>query len=213
MEDLLEQIVKESSGSGSSSGSAKHAQLKTVCKEVHDFLEAQQGSVRASPHELRGRCLAALKLTLESKSSKLVSLAVVGFQKFLRDDRFHSKLECESESEWLPTQLLSAVSSLCTQPDDVQLNLLKVLLNMAACTMVSMNVSPWSLNEPVVVLRVLDVCRSAYSRTASSPAVKTAAVATAGHTLRAFCEHLANEEAAIRTMASTIRLLTKWLSC
>lgn len=47
----------------------------------------------------------------------------------LRDDRFQSPYEPEDDSLWLPAQMLHAMSSMLSQSDDTQTDMLKVSLN------------------------------------------------------------------------------------
>lgn len=44
----------------------------------------------------------------------------------LRDDRFQSPYEPEDDSLWLPAQMLHAMSSMLSQSDDTQTDMLKV---------------------------------------------------------------------------------------
>lgn len=48
----------------------------------------------------------------------------------LRDDRFQSPYEPEDDSLWLPAQMLHAMSSMLSQSDDTQTDMLKVSLNL-----------------------------------------------------------------------------------
>lgn len=44
----------------------------------------------------------------------------------LRDDRFQSPYEPEDDSLWLPAQMLHTMSSIVSQSDDTQTDMLKV---------------------------------------------------------------------------------------
>lgn len=95
-----------------------------------------------------------------------------------------------------------AIGSIKSFSDDVQIELLKVLLNMACTTW-------WSMNE-VIILRILNICQEAYCT--SNAAVKIAAQATASQTLWAFCDHLQKEEKVLKVIYCSHPLCyTLWL--
>ncbi|XP_063904392.1 brefeldin A-inhibited guanine nucleotide-exchange protein 3 isoform X1 [Zophobas morio] len=176
MEDLLLNIVKEATGT-------KLANLKQGAQEAHDLLCNQNNLLRSPSHELRTSCFVPLKLALESKKSKLVSLALTGFNKIVRDERFQSGTEPEDDSLWLPAQLLLATSSMLSQCEDTQVQLLRVVLNLA-CS------ASWALNGRLVML-LISRCGEAYEN--GTQPVRAAAQAAASQTLTAFCTFLDEE--------------------
>ncbi|EFA08546.2 Brefeldin A-inhibited guanine nucleotide-exchange protein 3-like Protein [Tribolium castaneum] len=176
MEDLLLNIVKESTGT-------KLSNLKQSAQEAHDLLCNQNNLLRSPSHELRTACFIPLKLALESKKSKLVSLALTGLNKIVRDERFQSGTEPEDDSLWLPAQLLLATSSMLTQCEDTQVHILRVVLNLA-CS------ASWALNGRLVML-LITRCGEAYEN--GTQPVRAAAQAAASQTLTAFCTFLDEE--------------------
>ncbi|KAK7050061.1 hypothetical protein SK128_003659, partial [Halocaridina rubra] len=118
MEEVLEQLTRETTAS-------KYGSIHLACVEARDLLESQAALLRSPPHELRAACLKPLQMSLESRQTKLMSLAVSGYYKLLRDTQFHSVYEEDDESMWLPCQLLGALQSLPFHSEDVQVELLK----------------------------------------------------------------------------------------
>ena len=52
--------------------------------------------------------------------------AFILFQKLLKDSRFQSSIETESEDKWLPIQILKSVYSTPNLPEDIQTDVMKV---------------------------------------------------------------------------------------
>lgn len=103
MEDILLNIVKEATGSKLSSlkQSAQEANgsnhirrmFPLVIVRFVDLLCSQNNLLRSPSHELRTVCFLPLRLALESKRSKLVSLALTGFNV---SDCCHNMCSCDA---------------------------------------------------------------------------------------------------------------------
>ncbi|KAF5291462.1 hypothetical protein FQR65_LT01774 [Abscondita terminalis] len=176
MEDLLLNIIKEGTG-------PKLVSLRQGAQEAYDLLCSQNNLLRNPSYELRAACFSPLKIALDSKRSKLVTLALSGLNKIVRDERFQAGSEPEDDSLWLPAQLLHATSSMLSQCEDTQVQILRVVLNLAcgAC---------WTLNGRLVML-LISRCGEAYE-TGTQP-IRAAAQAAASQTLTAFCTFLDEE--------------------
>lgn len=133
--------------------------------------------------EVRELCLKAVSLCLANKNSKLTAAAVEGFQRLLRDRMFWT-LDTEDEERLLPLQITSCVAEyIVNQVESVQVDLLKVLLEMA-CT-------GTELMTQTSVEAVLAVCLKIVHGPASpSKSILMAAQATSSQTIECFVKHL-----------------------
>ncbi|KAG8200080.1 hypothetical protein JTE90_001936 [Oedothorax gibbosus] len=173
MEDVLAKIMKDAS-------STKHAHIKQSCLQSQELLANQHELMRSPPYEIRFKVLETLRLALESKQSKLVSDALNGFQRMIWDKSFQSVFESEKEENWIPMQIMTAMESINVQSDDIQVEILKILLNMTSTHGQSLT------SRSIIMLTCL--CLEAFSNNAFG--VRTAAQATINQTLTSFCAML-----------------------
>ncbi|XP_076031300.1 brefeldin A-inhibited guanine nucleotide-exchange protein 3 isoform X2 [Oratosquilla oratoria] len=166
MEEVLDQIIRESSNS-------KFQLIRHTAVDARGLLESQAGLLRCPPHELRSKCLNAIQAALETKYSKLVTLAVAGCHKILRDSQFHSAYEEEDETTWLASQFLGALQSLPLHGEDAQVDIVKVLLSMSCVPGVSLSGH--------IVTHIVGVCGAAYGR--GGAALRTASLAAASQAI------------------------------
>ncbi|CAH1799775.1 unnamed protein product [Owenia fusiformis] len=177
VESVLEKLVKDAS-------SSKHAPIRVAASGAKGFLEDNKVVADTPSFELREKCLGPLKLAVESKNSKLALTALGGIQKMLHDERFHSSMESEKEEQWLPSQILDCVSSTPSLSEDIQIEVMKVLLDMTFST-------TWCMNAKVIT-KISQVGIDSYV-TSHSHGVRTAVTATMTQMLTAIAEKLTNE--------------------
>ncbi|XP_063537012.1 brefeldin A-inhibited guanine nucleotide-exchange protein 3 [Cydia strobilella] len=175
MEELLQDIFKEATG-------PKLNALRKACQDALETLCIQESSGRRASYELRRVCLLPLQVALESKRPRLVALALQGFHKILRDDRFHRGIEPEDDSLWMPSQLLCATASVMYHLPDTQVQIFRMYLSLA--------LSPRrTLNGRLCVW----ACGRCAEAAGAAPHVAAAARAAAAQALRAYCAQLDEE--------------------
>ncbi|XP_035228366.1 brefeldin A-inhibited guanine nucleotide-exchange protein 3-like [Stegodyphus dumicola] len=180
MEDILAKIMKDAS-------TTKHPYVKQSCLESQELLANQHSLMRSPPYEVRSKCLDTLRLALESKHSKLMNHALNGFQRMIWDKSFQSVFESDNEENWLPIQLMRSVASLHTHSDDIQMEILKILLNMTSTH--GQNLTSHS------IIMLITLCLEAYGT--NTAGVRTAAQATINQTLTSFCIMLQETDGSI----------------
>ncbi|CAG4960165.1 unnamed protein product [Parnassius apollo] len=175
MEELLQEIFKEATG-------PKLSTLKKSCQDALEVLCIQESNARRQSYELRRVCLLPLQIALETKRPRLVTYALQGFHKILRDDRFHRGIEPEDDSLWMPSQLLCATASVMYHLPDTQVQIFRMYLSMA--------LSPRrTLNGRLCVW----ACGRCGEAAGAAPQVAAAARAAAAQALRAYCAQLDEE--------------------
>ncbi|XP_075751302.1 brefeldin A-inhibited guanine nucleotide-exchange protein 3 isoform X2 [Rhipicephalus microplus] len=182
MEDIFYKLVKEASHQ-------KHPALRQACQEAQEALANKHALLRNPPYEVRQKCFDALQLALETKEKKLVSLSFSGLQQLLREQLFNPNLECDDEQLWLPSQLMRAISSLASHPEEAQVEGLKVILQCCC-------LQNWCLSQNAV-FSIVTLCLNIYSH--GSAGTKSAAVASASQSVQGYVSFLfesAAEEAA-----------------
>ncbi|XP_036403088.1 brefeldin A-inhibited guanine nucleotide-exchange protein 3 [Megalops cyprinoides] len=162
MEEILRKLQKDASGN-------KHKAIRDVCAIACETLEAQNGSVKILPSQLRERCLLPLRLALESKNTKLAQTALAGMQKILCEDRFVTE-ETEAPEKQLLSQVLDAVRVTPTLHEDLQVEVMKVLL--------CITYSPTFQINGDSILRIAEVCIETYVCSCHQRSINTAVRAT-----------------------------------
>lgn len=127
----------------------------------------------------------------------------LSFQRIIRDERFYIGLEPEDDSLWLPAQLLRATSSVSTQQQSSEDNLVHVLrlfLSMACSATCTLNGR--------LLIEILSRCGENWEN--GTRAVKAASLAAASQCLRTFSSFLKDEtEEIIRTTPGGIMSLAQ----
>ncbi|KAH6929002.1 hypothetical protein HPB50_022379 [Hyalomma asiaticum] len=173
MEDIFYKLLKEASHQ-------KHPALRQACQEAQEALANKLALLRNPPYEVRQKCFDALQLALESKEKKLVSLSFSGLQQLLREQLFNPNLECDDEQLWLPSQLMRAISSLASHPEEAQVEGLKVILQCCC-------LQNWCLSQNAV-FSIVTLCLNIYSH--GSAGTKSAAVASASQSVQGYVSFL-----------------------
>ncbi|XP_041922683.1 brefeldin A-inhibited guanine nucleotide-exchange protein 3 isoform X2 [Alosa sapidissima] len=161
MEEILRKLQKEASGH-------KHKAIRDACTLACETLEAQTGSVKILPSQLRARCLLPLRLALESKNTKLAQTALTGIQ-ILCEDRFIVG-ETEIPEKQLLNQVLDAVKVTPTLHEDLQVEVMKVLLCITYSSTFEIKGNS--------ILKIAEVCIETYMSSCHQRSINTAIRAT-----------------------------------
>lgn len=173
MEEHLQTLMKDAQAS-------KFQPIREACQTVLDILKNKDLLASVPAYELREKCLEPLHLALESKTKRLMTSAVSGIEKILKDERFHSSVELESEDKWLPIQILKTVYSTPNLPEDIQTDVMKLLLKMTFST-------SWCMNTRIIT-QVVQVYIKTYISSSSN--LKGIVLATLTQLLGSFVEKL-----------------------
>ncbi|XP_061083723.1 brefeldin A-inhibited guanine nucleotide-exchange protein 3 isoform X2 [Conger conger] len=178
MEETLRKLQKDASGN-------KYKAIRDACTSARETLEAQNGSAKIQPSQLRERCLLPLRLALESKSTKLAQTALTGMQKMLCEDRFVTT-ETEAAEKQLLCQVLKAVRVTPTLHEDLQVEVMKVLLCITYTPTFQINGES--------ILRIAEVCIETYMSSCHQRSINTAVRATLSQMLGDLTLQLRNRQ-------------------
>ncbi|BFZ24689.1 hypothetical protein BsWGS_27727 [Bradybaena similaris] len=123
MEDILGQLARDII-------TPKFANIKHTANTAIDILKDEDKLKKIEAWELREICLHPLLLALETRARRLGHTALVGIQVMFKDDRFRSSMETSDEDKWLPSQVLSVLTVAHSLSEDLQIEVMKLLLNM-----------------------------------------------------------------------------------
>ncbi|KAK7108439.1 hypothetical protein V1264_016181 [Littorina saxatilis] len=137
MEDTLKQLAREII-------TPKFAAIKHSCSTALNVLQSEEAVQATEAWKLRELCLEPLQMALESRAKKLSYHALAGIQHMIKDERFHSSLETGEEEHWLPVQVLNTLHMTPQLPEDIQVDVMKLLLNMMLTT-------TWCMNAGIVI--------------------------------------------------------------
>ncbi|XP_050390718.1 brefeldin A-inhibited guanine nucleotide-exchange protein 3 [Patella vulgata] len=182
MEETLKKLAKETS-------TPKLAFIKQSCTKALEILESPEKLSSTPTHELRERCLEPIQQSLESRSKKLMAHALAGLHDLLNDERFQSSFET-AEEQLLPVQVLNTVYITPNLPEEVQVEIMKLLLNM------TFSIS-WCMNAKVIC-KVSQVYVDTYS--GSSQNVRGSVKAAMTQMLKSFTEKLREVEETVVSM-------------
>ncbi|XP_071113726.1 brefeldin A-inhibited guanine nucleotide-exchange protein 3-like [Haliotis cracherodii] len=178
MEEVLTHLARDASA-------PKMGALRQSCEAALALLEDGGITACTPASDLREKCLEPLQTALESRAKRLAGHAVAGLQQILVDERFQSSFESENnEEKLLPVQILNAVYSTPNLPEDIQVEIIKLLLNMTFS-------ATWCMNAKIIT-KVCQVYVDTYVQ--SSQGVKGAIQANMTQVLSRFAEKLADAE-------------------
>ncbi|KAK3577451.1 hypothetical protein CHS0354_032302 [Potamilus streckersoni] len=180
MEELLQSLIRDASA-------GKFSSLRKSCQAALDLLNNKDEVSTVPAYVLREKCLEPLQLALETRVKRLTTCAVSGIEKMLKDERFQSSLEADREEKWLPVQVLNAVYSTSNLPEDIQVDIIKLLLKMTFSNTLCMNAR--------VITKVSQVYIDTYCTSANS--VRGAIQAALTQLLGSFAEKLHNVNTAV----------------
>lgn len=142
-------------------------------------------------YEVREKCLVVVNKCLSLKNNKLATLSVIALQRLLRDQLYWT-VDSDNEEQLLPLQFCATIDeNICAQPENTQVDLLKVLLEMSCTGSAAMSTN--------AVEQVLLICLKVISTASAAQPVVSAAQATASQTAECFVKHLVTSGALAST--------------
>ncbi|XP_033096909.1 brefeldin A-inhibited guanine nucleotide-exchange protein 3-like isoform X2 [Anneissia japonica] len=170
MEDIFTHIIASAS---------KNKAVRSACNSACDTLEAQ-GST-SEKYKLRMICLIPLKLALESKNSKLTTLALDGIQKVVEEETFKSDEATEELEQTVFMQVLWSLSGTPSLNEETQVDVMKFLVTLSssdACPLHSAYVNA-----------LIELCTNTFKNNPQM-SVRTAVKVTLTQTLSHVCQFL-----------------------
>ncbi|KAK3776475.1 hypothetical protein RRG08_023827 [Elysia crispata] len=123
MEDILRQLARDII-------TPKFALIKQTANTALELLSNEEYLNKMEAWEVREVCLQPLQLALESKARKLGHTALAGIQVMFKDERFRCSIETCDEEKLMPSQVLTVLSVSHMLAEDLQIEVMKLLLNM-----------------------------------------------------------------------------------
>ncbi|KAK7480747.1 hypothetical protein BaRGS_00028008 [Batillaria attramentaria] len=194
MEDTLKQLAKEIV-------TPKFGAIKNSCNKALSILQNEEALRTTEAWQLREICLEPLQMALESRAKKLSYHAIAGIQHIFRDERFHSSLEVGEEEKWLPVQVLNTLYMTPHLPDDIQVEIMKLLLNMTLTT-------AWCMNAHIVT-KISQLYLNCYTNSSPRSRVGRVAAACFRENCGEWCACLQGSNSCSDTVRSVLTLLAQ----